>query len=120
MTGSLGADIVINVTGYPPLSIQAISSLSRGGSYVEIGTIFPAKLDGLDLSDLVVKGIYLTGYRTYEIKHLKQAIDFVVRNYDRFPFSSMVGITYHLSDIVRAFDDAVSGKYLRVGLNQWS
>ncbi|MEM0159609.1 MAG: zinc-binding dehydrogenase [Candidatus Micrarchaeaceae archaeon] len=111
-----GVDAVIDVAGYPPLAEEGIKFLDKGGTFLEVGTIFPAKINNIQLDEFVKKGIKLSGMRTYEIRHLQGAYNFYRATQDRYPFKAITGKTYPLSSINEAFDVAKEGAYVRVGL----
>ncbi|OWP56675.1 MAG: hypothetical protein B2I17_04555 [Thermoplasmatales archaeon B_DKE] len=111
-----GVDVVTDVAGYPPLAEEGIKSLDKGGIFLEIGTIFPAKINNIQLDDFVKKGIELSGLRTYEIRHLLGAYNFYSKTHDRYPFKAITGKSFTYSSINEAFNVAKDGAYVRVGL----
>ena len=116
LTDGRGVDIVTDVSGYPPLVEDVIKSLDKRGTFLEIGTIFPAIIDGISLDEFVKKGISFSGMRTYEIRHLFEAYNFFLKTRKRFPFEAITGKTFDNADIGEAFKTAKNGKYVRVGI----
>lgn len=110
------ADIALNLSGYPPLALDAIKLMKRTGRFIEIGTIFSAEINGLDLANLVVRGVNVTGFRTYEIRHLRDAYDFIVSNKYNYDFVTLVKVNHSLTDINNAFEDALKGEQVRQGI----
>lgn len=114
------ADVALNLSGYPPLALEGIKLLKRSGRFIEIGTIFSAEINGLDLSNFVVRGVNVTGFRTYEIRHLRDAYDFMVSKKYDYDFKSLVRVGHNLSDAKAAFEDALKGQNVREGIrNMW-
>jgi len=109
-------DVTLDLIGYSPLVPKAIKLLRRAGKFIEIGSIFSNEVNGLDLSDFVVRGVNVMGFRTYEIRHLKDAYDFMVSKWDSYDFSSLVNVKHSLAEVKNAFEDALKGESVREGI----
>jgi D-arabinose 1-dehydrogenase-like Zn-dependent alcohol dehydrogenase len=90
--------------------------LCQGGRYVELGCSFPGAQTSLDLSLLLWNRLTLCGVHNYDVRHLRQAVDFLAAAQDRFPFASVVGPQFALSQINEALRSAVAGEALRVAI----
>lgn len=110
------SDVALNLSGYPPLAMDSIKLLKRTGRFIEIGTIFSAEINGLDLANLVVRGVRITGFRTYEIRHLRDAYNFMVSKKHEYDFSSLVRVGHNLFDMNTAFEEALNGDHVREGI----
>lgn len=111
-----GVDAITDVAGYPPLAEVGIKCLDKNGTFLEVGTIFPAKINNLQLDEFVKKGINLSGMRTYEIRHLLGAYNFYRTTRNRYPFNAITGKTFPYESVNEAFEVAKEGTYVRVGL----
>lgn len=106
LTDGRGADIVMEVVGYPQVVPEGIEMVRRGGTYVEVGNIWPKSNVTLDVSKILwgqVKIIPVTHYDPYI---LPVALDFLLRTKDRFPLMKVMSHSFPLEQIGEAFQQA--------------
>ncbi|MEE2750284.1 MAG: zinc-binding dehydrogenase [Myxococcota bacterium] len=106
LTGGAGADVVVEVVGIPEVVPEGIRMLARGGRYLELGNINPKKTYKADPSLLVGQNRSIVGVSLYPPYTLKQALDFLVRARDRYPFEKLLSHAYSLDQIDTAFQEA--------------
>jgi D-arabinose 1-dehydrogenase-like Zn-dependent alcohol dehydrogenase len=111
-----GADVVLEVAGFPRVVPEGLDMLADGGRYVEIGNISPGLTYTADPSVLVWKCATIYGVRWYEAESLKKALDFLRRARNRYPFHKLLSHKYPLEDINRAFEESDKGHVTRAAL----
>ena len=107
--------------------------LKPGGIYLLLGMVHPhSKLDitgeqiirkcltiqGI-LSDKIVDTRFivfhrLIGIHNYAPRHLDQAVRFLEKTIDKYPYEEVMGPTYDLSDLPSAMELAIKKEYSRV------
>jgi threonine dehydrogenase-like Zn-dependent dehydrogenase len=103
LTGGLGADIVADLVGYPEVIPEGLRMLRAGGTYLEIGNIAPGNVFSVDATALVRGGIRLIGMANYSPWALAEALAFLRRGRDRFPFERIMSHVFPLERISEAF-----------------
>jgi threonine dehydrogenase-like Zn-dependent dehydrogenase len=111
-----GADVVIEVAGTPDVIPSGLSMLRTGGCYALAGVVNPGALVTVDAHQILRRCLTVKGVHNYHPRHLIQALDFVVANRDRFPFSDLVDGIYSLDRINEAFRDAAERRVLRAAV----
>ncbi|KAG0715234.1 5-exo-hydroxycamphor dehydrogenase [Chionoecetes opilio] len=102
--------------GATPVVSQGVRALRDGGTYVLVGLVCPTDCR-LQASTLIMKCLTVVGVHNYSARHLRQAVTFLERHHHRYPFDTLVGPVYPLSDFRSAVDAARSGQFFRVGIN---
>jgi alcohol dehydrogenase len=111
-----GADVGIEVCGYPDAVPAGIAMLRIGGCYVIAGLVNPGAALTLGDNDLLRRWITIKGVHNYHPRHLIQALDFVIGNRERYPFAEMVDETFPLARIDEAFARAADRSVLRAAI----
>jgi L-iditol 2-dehydrogenase len=106
LTEGFGADVVADVVGYPQVIPEGLRMLRSGGCYLEIGNIAPGNMFSYDATALVRGNTHLVGTSNYSPWALPQALAFVRRNLQRFPFERLVSHTFPLERITDGFRQA--------------
>jgi L-iditol 2-dehydrogenase len=101
-----GADIVVEVVGYPQVVPEGLDMLRKGGTYVEIGNIWPGSLVTVDLSRVLFNMTTLITTAHYDPWILPVALDFLERTKDKYPFAQVVSHQFSLEQIGEAFQQA--------------
>jgi len=111
---SESVDLVIEVCGVPEVFKEGMRVLKPGGVYVLVGMVHPqSKLD-ITAEQIIRKCITITGVHNYSSVHLDEAVEFMSRTIDKYPYSVLVGPTYKLSEFDDAIEEAMKQSYLRV------
>jgi L-iditol 2-dehydrogenase len=103
LTGGVGADIACDFVGFPQVIPEGIEMLRSGGTYLEIGTISRGHKVELEPSLLVWGSKSIVGVIQYDPWVIPRALDFLVRNRQRWPFDRLISHTYPLERINDAF-----------------
>ena len=116
-TGGLGVDIALDFTGANGAIRRAIGALRPAGTCLLVGSVYPQPADSLHYEDIVRRMLILRGIYNYAPIHLKGAMDFLLSHSHRYPFEQLVGQTFSLQQVDRAFELAGSvGAPFRVGI----
>lgn len=119
LTGGWGADVVAELAGFARVLPEGVQMVGRGGQYLEIGNINPGMTCTFDPSTIVLHNKSILGILYYEAEHLKQALDFVHRHRDHYPFEKVLSHTFSLAEINEAFSAADRGEVTRATIDPW-
>lgn len=106
LTHGNGADIVLEVVGYPHVVPEGLSMLRRGGTYVEIGNIWANSNVTLDISKILWGVTKIIPTAHYDPYILPVALDFLVRTKDKYPLTKVMSHKFPLERIHEAFEQA--------------
>ena len=106
LTDGRGADVALEVVGYPHVVPEGLQMLRRGGTFVEIGNIWPNSNVTLDLSKVIWGVTKIVPTAHYDPYILPVALDFLVRTKDRYPLTSVMSHKFPLEQIGEAFQQA--------------
>jgi L-iditol 2-dehydrogenase len=116
LTHGWGADICVEVVGSPSVIPEGIRMLKNGGHYLVMGSINPKQTVPLEAGRLVFGRITLVALATYEPWVIPQALDFMQRTRQRYPFDQLISHTFPLSAINEAFQQAEAGAVIRASI----
>jgi threonine dehydrogenase-like Zn-dependent dehydrogenase len=116
LTGGWGADVVMELGGFPAITEEGVQMVASGGRYVEIGNISPGLTYPADPAYWVVQNITLFGINHYGRRHLRDALDILVRTRAKYPFERIVSHRFKLEDINAAFAEQNQGHITRASL----
>ena len=106
LTDGIGADIVIELVGFPAAVEEGVKMLRQRGTYLEVGHISPNSMATFDVRELVWKQVRLFGIQHYDPWILPTTIDFMMRNKDRYAICDIVSDTFPMEKIGEAFESA--------------
>lgn len=106
LTDGIGADVVVEVVGYPQVVPEGIEMLRTGGTYVEIGNISPGSNVEIDMSKLLWKAAKLVSTAHYDPYILPVALDFLTKTMDKYPLDHVMSHSFPLEQIEEAFTQA--------------
>jgi threonine dehydrogenase-like Zn-dependent dehydrogenase len=99
-----GADVVIEVAGFPQVVVEGLEMVRPGGTYVEVGNISKGSMVNLDFNR-VLHGIkYIVPTSFYEPWLLPVGLEMLERTKDRYPMTKLVSHSFALEDINEAFE----------------
>ena len=111
LTEGRGADVVVEVVGYPQVVPEGMEMLRKGGTFVEIGNIWPNSTVEMDISKILWGVANIVSTAHYDPYILPVALDFLVRTKDKYPLTKVMSHRFPLEDIDQAFREAEwSGK----------
>jgi len=116
LTGGWGADVVVEVVGFPQVIPEGIDMLGSGGRYLELGNVSPLKTFELDPAMLVINGKSIMGMALYTAEALKKSLDFLSRTKGKYPFNKILSKVYRLEEINRAFEEQDKGLTTRTSI----
>jgi threonine dehydrogenase-like Zn-dependent dehydrogenase len=96
LTGGYGADVVLECVGIPSAVVEGMELCRDGGKYLVLGHYCDAGPVAFNPHVITRKQLQVFGSWSSEPRHLKQAIDFLRANQERFPFHEMVSHRFTL------------------------
>jgi D-arabinose 1-dehydrogenase-like Zn-dependent alcohol dehydrogenase len=111
-----GADVVLELAGFPAITEEGIQMLGPGGRYVEIGNISPGLTYAADPAWWVVQNVSIFGNNHYGRRHLRDALDLLHRTRHRYPFERIVSHTFPLTEINEVLAAQNEGAITRASL----
>jgi threonine dehydrogenase-like Zn-dependent dehydrogenase len=106
LTGQRGADVVAELVGIPEAFSEGVQMVRSGGALLEMGNISLGNAAPFDPSQIVSGNRRVYGVGTYDPWVIPEALDFLVRTRDKYPFDKIMSHKYRLDDINRAFEEA--------------
>lgn len=111
-----GVDYVFDMTGAPDAMELGVSLLTVGGRAIWIGAVFNTRKVQLNAEWVVRNIISIQGLHNYNYEDFEQALQFITRNWKKYPFERVVEKEFDLIDADKAFAYAAEKKPLRVGI----
>ena len=106
LTEGRGADIVVEMVGFPAVVPEGLEMLRPGGTFMEIGQIWPNSNVTLDMSKILFGGTNIIPAAHYDPYILPVALDFLVKTMDKFPLGKVMSHKFPLERIHDAFEQA--------------
>jgi threonine dehydrogenase-like Zn-dependent dehydrogenase len=116
LTGGWGADVVMEVGGFPAITAEGTQMVASGGRYVEIGNISPGLTYQADPSQWVVQNISIFGNNHYGRRHLRDALGILWRTRSKYPYDRIVSHRFPLTEINEVFAAQDKGTITRSSL----
>lgn len=116
LSAGRGADLGLELAGYPESIELGITLLRPGGRFVMAGSTFPSRPVQLNAEQVVRRLITISGVYNYSPEDLETALAFLSRAVERFPFGELVERSYPLSEVNAAIQYADTAKPPRVAL----
>jgi len=116
LTDNWGADVVVEVVGFPQVIPEGIDMLGNGGRYLELGNVSPLKYVEIDPAMLTISGKSIVSACLYTAEALKKSLDFLSRTKNKYPFDKILCCSYPLEKIEKAFDDQNKGLATRTSI----
>jgi threonine dehydrogenase-like Zn-dependent dehydrogenase len=116
LTDGWGADVVMEVGGFPRITEEGIQMVASGGRYVEIGNISPGLTYAADPALWVTQNITIYGNNHYSRRHLFDALSMLQRTSGKYPYDKIVSHKFPLEQINDAFAQQNKGAITRSSL----
>ncbi|MCP5120562.1 MAG: zinc-binding dehydrogenase, partial [bacterium] len=113
-TGGHGVDVAFEVCGVPSAVSLGLDALRIGGRYA-LTIARPAVID-IDLNRVTRKCLIVVGIHNYHPRTLGTALRFLADRSGKYPYDRIVGKVFSLSQIDEALKAAMTGEYIRVGV----
>ena len=113
ITDGRGADLVVECAGNSAALTEGFALVRRGGRYLVLGgqsTGEPAKIMGAQFN---IGQLQVVGTVSADISHYYRALTFADENQKLFPFESLLGNRYSLSQATEALQAISSGREIR-------
>lgn len=111
-----GPDVAIDMSGSPVAMELGLDTLAIGGIAVWIGAVFNTRTIAVNPEQIIRRLLTIRGLHNYNYADFSYALDFMERNWQRYPFQQAVEKEFSLPQTQQAFDYAVEHKPLRVGI----
>lgn len=98
-------DVALEFSGSVDAVGQALSQLDVGGVLVLVGSVSPGSAVAVDPERVVRRWLTVTGVHNYEPAHLGEAVDFLARTADRYPWLDLVAPPRPLDELGALFGD---------------
>jgi alcohol dehydrogenase len=106
LTSGRGADIGIELSGFPEAVERGLGLLRMGGRFVMAGATFPSRPFQWSAEQIVRRMLEIVGVYNYQPEDLETALAFLAKIQGRYPFDELVGKTFPLSEVNAAFEFA--------------
>lgn len=116
LTDGYGADVAIELSGIPEVFAEGFRFVRPAGRYISIGNVSPGHLVPFDPGLLTRRSITIIGVVRYEPHYLLQALRFLERNVDRFPFNQLLDGEFGFDQIAIALDKSERREVTRASI----
>jgi alcohol dehydrogenase len=116
LTQNRGVDVLVELTGSPAALETAWPVVRMGGTFVLVGSVFPARPVALPLEQIVRRHLILRGIHNYRPRHLLAAVQFASQYHRDFPFAELVAEWHTLASVENAMRSARNPSRIRVGI----
>jgi D-arabinose 1-dehydrogenase-like Zn-dependent alcohol dehydrogenase len=115
ITGSDGADVVLEVSGVPAAFSEALQLVRTGGRVIGIGNILIGREFETSISPGVItrKGITVKGIVRYDPFYLHRSLKFLERNHRKYPYEKFSDREYPLREAKEALERSESRSIAR-------
>lgn len=111
-----GVDVVFDMSGSPDAMEMGLGILAIGGTAIWVGAVFNTRKICIDAEQLIRNLHTIKGIHNYNFEDFKYALSFLEKNWQKYPFETVVEQEFRLEDAEKAFEYAVTHKPLRVGI----
>lgn len=116
LTSGWGADVVLEVVGYPAVVEEGLQMVCSGGRYIEMGCRAPHLSYTAIPEQWATGNITIFGSNNYGRRHLRGAIDFLRRTRQRYPYHKIISHKFPLERVNDAFAQQNTGRVTRASL----
>lgn len=109
-------DRFIDMSGSPDAMELGIETLALHGRAVLVGAVFNQRKTGIDAEKIIRKMLTIKGLHNYNYTDFSFAVDFIVNNWQKYPFESLIEREFPLEQVNQAIDYALTHKPIRAGL----
>ncbi len=114
--GTLGFDVVIELSGSPAAFEITWPLIRTGGTLVLVGSVFPGPSMPIALEQVVRRHLTIRGIHNYAPRHLLDAVNFLSSAHTQYPFARLVSEWIPLTSIADAFRRGSHPDAIRIGV----
>lgn len=111
-----GVDAVIEAAGVRQLLTEGVQMLRPGGWYGWVGLVHPDSVIDPTAEQIIRRSLILQGIHNYAPEDLADAVAFLARTVDRFPYGRLMSPPMSLEDLEAAVTRARTREFMRVTL----
>src|SRR3954447_7553787 len=118
LTGSDGADVVLEVTGVAAAFPESVELAGVGGRIASVGNINVGPTNEVSIAPGLVtrKNLTVRGFLRYDPWYLRMAIEFLERVHRDYPFEKLTDRDYSLAEITEAIERGAPRRVARAGV----
>lgn len=116
ITGGVGADMVLEVTGVPASFVEAIDLARVGGRIASVGNLNAEATVTMTPGILTRKSVHVHGVLRYHPWYLHKAVQFLARRRGHHPFEAFSDRSFPLSEVTEALKAGESRSVARVAI----
>lgn len=109
-------DRFIDMSGSPDAMELGIETLGLHGRAVLVGAVFNQRKTQIDAEKVIRKMLSIKGLHNYNYTDFSTAVDFIIDNWQKYPFESLIEREFPLTEVNAAIDYAINHKPIRAGL----
>lgn len=109
-------DRFIDMSGSPDAMELGIETLALHGRAVLVGAVFNQRKTGIDAEKIIRKMLTIKGLHNYNYTDFSFAVDFIINNWQKYPFESLIEREFPLDEVNAAIDYAITHKPIRAGI----
>ncbi|XP_022095735.1 uncharacterized protein LOC110981969 [Acanthaster planci] len=110
-------DAVIEVCGVGAAINLGMLLLKPGGTYILAGLVHPDSCLNVTAEDIIRKCLTIKGIHNYSHQHLDEAVAFLARTANKYPYEQLVGPAFSLNQFESAVQESIQGRFWRVALD---
>ena len=116
MTNGIGAEVVIECSGYPPAVAEGIDYLAKEGKYLIMGQTSRRGVEIIP-NDIMNKNACIFGSGSADIRHFVKALKFIEAYREKYPFGELISRKYALEDLNTALKSMLRGTDLKAAID---
>jgi threonine dehydrogenase-like Zn-dependent dehydrogenase len=116
LTGGIGADMVLEVTGVPAAFVEAVELARIGGRIASVGNLNAEAQVSLTPGIVTRKSLHIHGVLRYDPWYLHKAVAFLARRQHLHPFEAFSDRSFSLTDVADALKAGESRSVARVAI----
>ncbi len=116
LTKGRGVDVVFDMTGVPEVIESGLEAMAIGGQMILVGSVYPERPIQFPAENIVRNLLRLEGIHNYTDLDLANALNFLERYQNTYPFHRLCEQTFSLDNISDAFTESANSRSYRVAV----
>ncbi len=109
-------DRFIDMSGSPDAMELGIDTLGLHGKAILVGAVFKQRTTGIDAEKVIRKMLTIKGLHNYNYSDFSTAVDFIIDNWQKYPFETLIEREFPLEQVNEAISYALQHKPIRAGI----